>query len=75
MKTSENLQQCPAGGFFVLDDEQPRFASRIATSNRRVESIARRHGPRSGAQPPFDPADRVAPAATHARNGRQATVP
>jgi hypothetical protein len=76
MKTSENLQQCPAGGFFVFGRRTAAFPERIAKPNRQSESIARRHRPQSGwLSRFFDPANRVAPAATHARNGRQATVP
>jgi len=50
-----------------LDDEQPRIASEAPN---RIDRAAA--APAIGvAQPLFDPANRVAPAATHARNGGQ----
>jgi hypothetical protein len=66
----------PCWRFFRFWTTNSRVPRRIAKPNRQSESIARRHRPQSGwLSRFFDPANRVAPAATHARNGRQATVP
>jgi hypothetical protein len=53
MKTSENLQQCPAGGFFVLG--RPRRAPFRAESGKksRVEAMARPSGFRHAAGSDF----------------------
>jgi hypothetical protein len=53
MKTSENLQQCPAGGFFVLGRSRRAPFRAESGKKSRVEAMARPSGFRHAAGSDF----------------------
>jgi hypothetical protein len=73
MKTSENLQQCPAGGFFVFWDRQSAAFSGPDWPNRSRSASARDR--RVGPAGFLILKNRATPTAGHARGGRQTSVP